>query len=389
MSEAKNNKVEHAYTPSPLPLFSGSYIDSSVLCHEIYMKYKLGVPYYRSYETRLKAGVDITPNELYQWTIKFYEQKVILLLPLIWDALLDNPEHIVQADETPHLVLRVPNKDPGSKSYVWSYNTCKCSKHPIHIYEYEEGRSGDFPAQKLLDFIGYLCSDAYQGYNKAVKATTIDNVVKIFRVLCWIHARRKFVEALPNDALLAVKSKAFEAVTKIDKIFEFEKQFDQLSADERKAKREEFIRPVVNELFAWFDEIEKRISGKSKMAEAIQYCRNGKDELLRFFEDGNLPVHNMVSEVSMRAVAIGRKNFNFYGSPRGAKAGCAMYTIVETAEANGLDSELYLKYLMDHMRTNKFDKSEQYLMTLLPWAEGPQSECRAKRQAAPNRKQVI
>ena len=143
----------------------------------------------------------------------------------------------------------------------------------------------------------------------------------------------------------------------------------------RKAEREKLMRPIIDELYGWFDEIKAGISKKSKLAEAIKYCENNKDALLSFFENGNLPIHNQVSEQSLRGVAVGRKNFMLYGSKRGADAGMCFYSLVESAASNDLDSELYLQYLMEHMKGNHFDRSPEALLNLMPWTEQSRNAC--------------
>ena len=368
------------HTSCPEPLFSRSYISESVLAHAINDKYNLGVPFNRTQGERDRFNAPFTADELYRWTINLYEKKFIFLMPLLWDSLISNDEKIVQVDETTFLVLRIPGKNAGSRSYIWSYNTCKAAAHPIHLYAFEPGRSGDFPADKLLRFAGYLVTDAYSGYNK---------VTDVLHAMCWIHARRKFVEALPSDPALAVLSKQYQAIEKIDKIFELESSLQNMNATTRKEEREKCIRPVIDALYEWLEKIESTTPAKSKLSEAIGYCKNNKDALLRFFENGNLPLHNQVSELSMRNVAIGRKNYMFYGSPRGAEAGTCMYSLVETASANQLDPELYLEFLMTHMRGTDFDKSLEYLNSLLPWAEEPQRTCRQARTSRRRQKQPI
>lgn len=368
MSKVATERPIFYKTPCPEPLFLRSYVDSSVLAHEINMKYAMGMPFYRTTSERYREGAPITPDELYRWSINLYEKKFHLLMPLFWDELLENPEKIIQADETTHLVLRLDGKDPGQKSYIWSYNTCKASEHQIHIYCFEDGRSGDFPADRLLEFIGYLVTDGYQGYNK---------VAQVIRVMCWIHARRKFVEAYPSDSRLIPISKQFTAVQKIDKLFELDSKMQDMDAKTRKAMRLELMQPIIVELYEWFDEVKEGISKKSKLAEAINYCENNRAALLSFFQDGNLPIHNQVSEQSLRGVAVGRKNFMLYGSKRGAEAGMCFYTLVESAAANGLDSEIYLQYLMEHMKGNNFDRSPEALKNLLPWTEQSRNDCQS------------
>ncbi len=353
-------------TPCPEPLFKRSYISESVLAHEIADKYCLGIPYNRSQFERNRLNVPYTGDDLSRWTINLYEKKFIYLMPLLWDSLITNDEQIIQADETTFLVLRIDGKEPGSRSYIWSYNTCKTAEHPIHLYAFEMGRSGDFPASRLMEFVGYLVTDAYPGYNK---------VARVIHVLCWIHARRKFVEALPTDRSLLVLSKQFNAIQKIDEMFKQEAKLQNLDAATRLEERDLIIRPLVKCFYDWLDLIEPTIVPKTKLAQAVSYCKKYRNELFAFLDNGNLPMHNQVSELSMRNIAIGRKNFLFYGSPRGANAGTCMYSLVETAVANHLDPELYLNFLMENMKGENFEKSRDHLETLLPWADMPQKKC--------------
>ena len=101
------------------------------------------------------------------------------------------------------------------------------------------------------------------------------------------------------------------------------------------------------------------MSGKNKLAEAIGYAKNEKAYLYTFLENGNAPIDNNRAENAIRPFAVGRKNWLFSNTARGADCSAALYSIVSTAQANGLDAEKYL--------TELFGRSAGTI--IMPWKE--------------------
>ena len=186
----------------------------------------------------------------------------------------------------------------------------------------------------MKGFGGYLVCDGYDGYNKLTGVT---------RCGCWAHARRKFFEAVPEDETIRKTSKANMGLEKINQIFTLEREFADLDAEERYKQRQEQTKPVLDDFYAWLETLTPmRGSG---LAKAVQYAVNEKKYLYAFLEDPNIPVDNNLAERTVKPFVIGRKNWLFSTSPKGAQASAAAYSIIATAQTNGIDVKDYLTNL--------------------------------------------
>ncbi|MBR2780001.1 MAG: transposase [Eubacteriaceae bacterium] len=158
--------------------------------------------------------------------------------------------------------------------------------------------------------------------------------------------------------------------------FETEGKLSELTAEERLDKRKELIGPILEAYWSWVVESIGKTMPKTKAAKALAYSLNNKDGLMKFMEDGQIPLSNNIAENSIRPIVIGRKNFLFCGSPAGATATAAIYSIVESAKANGLDPRKYVVRLLEEMPKIGYDKCKKEVDRLMPWAAEIQSTCR-------------
>ena len=157
-----------------------------------------------------------------------------------------------------------------------------------------------------------------------------------------------------------------------DQIFSFEKTIKDLSPEQRQKQRQLIIKPVVEEFFDW---LESFYAMKGKLQTAVMYALNQKVELLRFLDDGNLEASNNLAEQAIRPIAIGRKNYLFSTSMKGATANAMAYTIIETAKANSLNPSKYLTYLFEKLPNVDFIRNPDLLVGFLPWAKNVQENC--------------
>ena len=149
-----------------------------------------------------------------------------------------------------------------------------------------------------------------------------------------------FVEALPTDERLLETSVAAQGVKKCNEIFDLERQWEDISPEERLQKRQELLKPVLDGFFAWIESMEA--VGGTKLAKALQYAKNEKKYLYTFLEHPDVPIDNNRAENAIRPFCIGRKNWLFSTSPKGAEASAVIYSIAASACANGLNVEEYL-----------------------------------------------
>jgi len=277
-------------------------------------------------------------------------------------------QDILHADETTFQVLHEPGRAAKATSYLWLYRTGRTSQ-PILIYDYQPTRAGEHPRKFLSDFRGYLHVDGYSGYKKLSGVTLVG---------CWAHARRKFDEALKAlpESNQKANLTAREGLQFCNRLFAVEREIKVATPEERHLIRQERSRPILDEFSVWLRIQRSRVLPKGALGQAITYCINQWEPLQAFLKDGRLEIDNNRSERSIKPFVIGRKNWLFSNTPRGAKASAIIYSLVETAKENSLNPLLYLTYLFEKLPTLADPTNEAELDSLLPWSEALPLKCR-------------
>ena len=250
---------------------------------------------------------------------------------------------------------------------MWLYRTGR-EGPPIILYDYQTTRASKHPDNFLAGFKGYLQTDGYSGYGKLTGITLVG---------CWAHARRKFTEALkalPADQ----KDKPVAAKVALDycnRLFAVERQLKGMSAEDRYQKRLQLSKPILDEFHAWLKRQRQLALPKSAFGQAIAYCLNQWDDLNHYLLDGRLEIDNNRAERSIKPFVIGRKNFLFSNTPRGAKSSAIIYSVIETAKENNLKPYNYLMYLFEQL-PNVDTNDPDVIDSLLPWSDTLPDECR-------------
>lgn len=161
-----------------------------------------------------------------------------------------------------------------------------------------------------------------------------------------------------------------------NKLFKIEKTLENLSSEERRIERLKQETPVLEAFWAWIDSAKEQILPKSKANDALNYALNQKEGLLNYLEDGNCSISNNLAENSIRPFTIGRKNWLFSGSPKGATASAAVYSMIESAKANGLNPYKYLFYIFKELPGVIFRQHPEFLEDYLPWNPEAQERCK-------------
>ena len=269
---------------------------------------------------------------------------------------------------------------------MWIYLSGNDGLPPIILYDYQSGRAGKYSQQFLEGFHGMLQCDGYQGYNK------VDNVLL---VCCLAHCRRKFYEEIPAERrkklkLLDINSEeeikepllpkkeeipsmipAEVGLAYCNKLFFLEKQFRDLTPEERKDRRLETEVPVWESFYAWLEQLNP--VKRSKLEKAVIYAKNHKETLRNYLKDGRGEISNNAAERRAKSYAIGRKAFLFHTSTAGAEASAVMYSIVETAKANNLNVFQYLYTVLLYMPDYKNEPAG--IDKLLPWSDFIKERC--------------
>lgn len=351
----------------PLPVLPGSLVSPSAMAYIMTQKYVESMPLYRQEQQLARLGVELSRQTLANWMIQGADRWLSPLYARMHKHLL--AQDILHADETTLQVLREPGRSAESTSYLWLYRTGRAGP-PIILYDYRMTRASKHPRRFLSGFKGYLHVDGYAGYNELPNVTLVG---------CWAHARRKFDEALKalpaaqRNAAVAAK----EGLEFCNRLFAIERDLGEATPEERYARRQEFSRPVVEAFSAWLKYQSPRVLPKSAFGQAIKYCRNQWDKLTAFLQDGRLDLDNNRSERSIKPFVIGRKNWLFANTSRGADASATIYSIVETAKENGLNPFNYLQYLFERL-PNLDTQDEKALDELLPWSATLPPICRGE-----------
>jgi transposase len=342
---------------APRPVIEKGLASPSAVAYVMTMKFVDGVPLYRQEQHYARLGIDLSRGVLSNWVIKGSEW-----LELIYDRLKQKllEQEVLHADESTIQVLKEPGRAAESQSYMWLYRSGSVGP-PIVLYDYQPSRAGEHPRKFLEGFKGYLQVDGYAGYN---------NIPNVTLCGCWAHFRRKADEAikgLPAKQRKAGTSKSRELLDRINQLYAIERELKQKTAEDRLAARNLRSRPMVEELRNWLDEIAPSVLPKSLFGLAVNYGCQQWAKLTRFLEDGRIDIDNNRAERSIKPFVIGRKNWLFANTPKGARASAVAYSIIETAKENQLNPYAYLNYLFDKL-PNLDSKDNETLDGLLPWA---------------------
>ena len=340
-------------TPKEPALIPGSYASAEAVAHIAVQKFKMGSPLYRQEKEWNAAGVMLSRQTMSNWLIRCAKDWILPIREALREQLVHEHD-LLHADETEVQVLHEEGRSAQARSYMWLYRTSGDAEHPIVLYDYQPGRGQEYPNAFLDGFHGYLQTDGYSGYNGLPDVTHVG---------CWAHARRKFEEA--RQALPKGKRSptAEEGVAYCTKLFQLEEQFKSLSADERKRKRLEQAKPVLDAVYAWANT--RHAAPKSKLGMALNYLKNQWATLVAYLEDGQIELSNNRAERSIKPFVISRKNFLFANTADGAQSTAALFSLIETAQEEGLDPYRYLVWVFREA-PRRFAQDSHWAASLLP-----------------------
>jgi len=344
--------------PPPAQMIPKSMATAGLLAHVLTAKFVDALPFYRQEKIFIRHGVELRRATMCCWAMQV-AQKCQPLLELFREEILTGP--LIQADETTVQVLLEPGRAPTTTSYMWIFRGGNSSR-PTLVYQYHPSRAGDVAAEFLRGYHGYVQTDGYAGYD------FLDHWQAVVHVGCWAHARRKFTDVIKTLGPSKSRKKtglADEALEYIGKLYAIDKEAkeDGLDALGLHQKRQAKAVPILTEFHAWLTERSKETPPKSLIGKAISYTLNQWGRLKRYVDDGRLAPDNNLAENAIRPFVVGRKNWLFSGIAEGAKASATLYSIIETAKANGLDPYWYLRALFDRL---PLAKTHDQLRALLP-----------------------
>ena len=353
-AEALTGTADIRRPDPPAPLLPHSYSSASVVTDIIVKKYADALPLYRQEQMWKRLGVELKRNTMAHWIVLTAET----YLKPFSDAFLSEllRQAVIHADETVLQVNKEPGREATAESRIWAYASSKRAERQIRYFRYEESRKGACAEKVLGDYSGTVISDGYSGYNILSKAV---------RAGCWAHARRKWVEAMPEGATKenALAAKGLEYCSQL---FEVEKKLEGLPDAERRVRRQLLSKPIVDAYYAWLDTIFKPAG---KLKKAITYSLNQRECLCAFLDHGEIEISNNQVENAIRPIVVGRKNWLFCDTQAGANASVIVFTVLETAKANGLNPVTYLNHLLTVLPERFATDPQAAVDDLLPWIE--------------------
>jgi len=336
----------------------------SLLAEILLQKYEYHMPFYR----QIKQFTHLGMKGLKENTIDGWFKKTMELLKPLYQALMKEvmKGDYCQADETTTPVID-KEKHKAVKEYFWMVRSVM---EKLAFFYYDDGsRAGAVieDLAKTYNFKGYLQCDGFVGYEYAFKTSSVVTLVN-----CMVHIRRKFEQALDEN-----KAAAQHFLTEIQHLYKIEHMCDdaKLSYDERKKKRNELSRPIMDALKIWMETEGIKYSESSLIGKAITYAYTRWDNMMHYLDDGRLLLDNNLAENEIRPITLGRKNYLFCGNHEAAENMAVICSLLSTCRNHDVNPRQYLEDVIEKMPTMKKATHEQ-LVELLPhkWKMHPHED---------------
>ena len=311
-------------------------------------KYSDHLPLHRQEGIFERHGVELSRKTMCDW-MRGCAELVTPLYELMKQEVLSSK--VVQTDDTPVNVLdpALPRTRTGR---IWTY--VGDDGHSYTVYDYTPNRSRAGPDAFLQQFRGFLQADAYSGYDEFFN----DPERGMREVACWAHARRKFYEAQSSDLM---RSTVMLAYIRLLYDVEREARDRELSAAERRALRQSKSKPVLGDIKAYLEAEREKVLPKSPIGQAISYALSNWAALERYSQDGDLEIDNNGAERSLRGVAVGRKNWMFFGSDNGGRTAAVLTSLIATCKSLGADPFAYLRDVFERIGAHPQDRLKELL----------------------------
>jgi len=362
--ENTGTSVEIVEPDTPNPLIKGSMATPSAVSHIMTQKYMNAVPLYRQEKYLKTLGVRLSRQTMSNWIIRSSEY----LEPLYnrFKEILLN-QNIIHADETPLQVLKEEKRKAKQKSIMWLYKS-NSYDNQIVLYDYQVSRGQEHPKRFLSGYTGYLQTDGYAAYAKLKNITQVG---------CLAHVRRKFKDAMDvlKDPQAQKDSMSYIGFNYCNRLYSIEKKIRDFPLEERNEERMTLSVPIFEEFQKWVKDQTLNSLPKSAYGKAITYANNQLPKVRNYLLDPRLDIDNNSAERSIKPFVIGRKNWMFSNTAKGAKASALIYSIVETAKVNNLRVHAYLQFLFTELK-DMDEISDDKLDALMPWAEDLPASCR-------------
>ncbi|MGY3614211.1 IS66 family transposase [Bradyrhizobium sp. USDA 10063] len=352
--------------PAPFHATPRGFIGPSLLAMILVDKFNQHLPLNRQ-STRFKCeGIDLSTQTLAD-QVGYGTFAVMPLFELIKSHVFAAER--LHGDDT---TIRILAKSKCTTGRIWTYvrddRPFGGTAPPAAVYYASGDRRGEHPQKHLALFNGILQADCYNGFEPLFDPKK--KVLPITPGFCLAHARRKFFELadIGKNAREGKKGKpispmALEAVKRLDALFAIEREINGLTAAERVAVRQQKSKPLFDEMHEWLTTERATLSRASEVRGPIDYMLKRWTDFARFLDDGRICLTNNAAERALRGIALGRRNWTFAGSQRGADRAAVMLTLITTARLNDVDPQAWLADILARIA----DLPASRLHELLPW----------------------
>lgn len=335
--------------PPPPQVIVRGLAEPGLLAHVIVSKYADHLPLNRLIKIFAREGVDVAMATMVGW-IRECSKMLAPLVSLLGELVLQS--HVLQTDDTGIQVLDPGDPDGSKRGHIWGY----VGDQQLVYFRYTPDWKSDSTREYLEGRVGYIQADAYKGYDYVF----LRPGSRAIEVACWAHARRYFVEAKDGGDVRAAVPLAL-----IQKVYKIEKQAKRLGLKpEAWARlRRKSAKPILLELFAWIAKRHGTEPPSSPLGRALTYAINQRQALMRYLEDGRLPIDNTGAERALRGIAVGRSNWLFAGNDDAGERAAIIYSLIRTCELNGVEPWEYLRDVLTRLAAGC---SEEQLLEMLP-----------------------
>lgn len=339
--------------PPPAVIFPKSIATPSLLAQITTAKFVDGVPLYRQEPQFGRLGIPLGRATMALWMIRLGGTFIVPLINLLNELLL--AEAVIHCDETRLQVLK-SDKAPSADHWIW-VRAAGPPGRQIVLFDYDPSRGGAVPLRLLEGYRGVLVTDGYAPYDDVAE------VLGFTHAGCMAHARRYFDEAKKSGSDTATVALQFIGKLSLIERCLWDREHP-ITADERLEVRRRRSEPLMHQFHDWLEALAPKVLPESRLGKAVHYTLGQWQKLTVFLSRGNVPMHNNRCENAIRPFVIGRKGWLFADTVKGAVASANLYSLVETAKANGIEPFAYLSRLFERL---PHLKSVEDYEAMLPW----------------------
>jgi transposase len=336
----RNDEPTVETVPSPETLFPRALLHTSAIAHVVTSKFALGVPHYRLEQDLADQGVALDRGTMSRYVEHAGSTLGATIVHAMWQDALAHAQ-VISTDATGALIQPTKTKDGRPQACKKGHFFTAVVDCDAVLFAYNEAHTSAFVQGLFGSFRGYLQADASNVYDILERGPPKDSEDGVRLVGCFAHLRRYFFEAA-----ICRYPVGLQGLLRIRAIYAADRVLRRASNAERTALRDQHVRPLVDDFFAWAHAAKAITPGRNLATKALGYATNQEVELRRVLEDGSLPLDNTRAERALRKIVVGRKAWMFYGSDTHAEAAAAIFSVIASCRLHGIDPFQYLEEIL-------------------------------------------